>query len=396
MEEALLEVVDLAVLYRAQRLPDRVVAVKGFDKRHRVLCARVALNENDVRVGGENGLKVDVESLRVGGSVPRVDNVLRVHGADHAAYDRAGGVGLKRVGGREHAEYGRIVFCRAFEKHVDHVVESLQRDLFIELRMSGQVREDLEPLEVIGEIVVAHRDDRNTGGFGGSLYRLVPAHSGRANDEVGLESDDRLCVPLLSGGRGGDRCDAVVRGDIPAYVLFIERDRGIAADAAGNGSARLIPEGREACVEVDNILRVLRDRDALLAGRVGEGHAVIVHDDLVRLLEKGRAKGVGGGRVLRRGCVGACVSVRIGARVARCRIRARRLGRRRLIVPGGTAAGGQERPEHEARGEHERYEFFHGYFLSFLNGTFISSAFSGKISFWDKERAVVHLVAHDL
>lgn len=58
--------------------------------------------------------------------------------------------------------------------------------------------------------------------------------------------------------------------------------------------------------------------------------------------------------------------------------------------------GGQERPEHEARGEHERYEFFHGYLLSFLNGTFISSAFSGKISFWDKERAVVRLVAHDL
>ena len=53
--------------------------------------------------------------------------------------------------------------------------------------------------------------------------------------------------------------------------------------------------------------------------------------------------------------------------------RVRGLHRVGIYVPGGTAAGGQERPEHEARGEHERYEFFHVYFLSFLNGTFISS-----------------------
>ena len=147
----------------------------------------MALHHDDIRIGKENGFEIDFQTLRRGRVIPCIHNVDRIHFGQHAADNRAGSIRLKVFGPVvKHAEYGRIVFGRAFQQYIDNVIQRFHGDAVPKLRIAGNVTENLKPFQIIRKIVVAHCDDRNIRRFRRRLNGGIAAHRRRADDKVGL------------------------------------------------------------------------------------------------------------------------------------------------------------------------------------------------------------------
>lgn len=171
---------------------------------------------------------------------------------DRAASLRAsflgGDVVLRR---EEHGEHLRRVFLffRNAAEDIDHPVQRGHSDGVPQLRLTVQVAEDLEPLQVVRKVVVIHRDDGNARRFRRRGDGLVTAHGGRADDQVGLERNDILGAPVFPRGRLRQHRHAFILRHVAADIKVVQLHGGASADHARRRAARLIPQGDEAAVE---------------------------------------------------------------------------------------------------------------------------------------------------
>ena len=253
----------------------------------------MALHHDHIRISREHGLHVDFDAIRAG-SIVRVGNVDSLHLGDHAAQYGIGGVGGDVIlGSGEHGKHLGRVFrvLRDTAQHVHHLVQGGHGHGIPQLGLAVEIAEHLEPLEVIGEIVIAHGHNRDTRRLRRSRDGLVAAHGGAAYNQIGLEGDNVFGVPVFTRRGLSQHGHALILGHVAADIELIQFNRGAAADHAVRLAARLVPQGDEAAVQNGGLAGVLGNLKGRFGGRVGKDDAGIGHDNLVGLFKEFGANG---------------------------------------------------------------------------------------------------------
>ena len=347
VEQSFFQSIQLVILNSIQRLPDGILCI------HLLQGIQGGITElrQENHIGIE-GIQVFHIHFDAGGSAFAVG----INGIDATQFlqDDTGlgihSVCLQHIGG-QHQNHGsgRLFNLGNLGNDTDDIVSSGLSNRLPQFRLTVQVAEDLEPLQIVLNGVIVDTDNGNVGGSSRTGNGGIALHASGADNQVGLTADNLFHIPVGTGGAFGDDGNALILGDIVTDLLLISGDSTLAANSQLNSAASFIPQGSQATKQNSHLLGVLGNSHLCTAAVIGENNVSIGDLHLVGLLQVILNNfvvhcGLSRSRICRSG----------GCRGSRCRSSG--LGR---SFSGGIIAAGSSQRQHHHGSKHQCDQSFH-------------------------------------